>query len=181
MVSKYYVRESFYNPLTCELPDEVCFKNKKYNLNQYLHGCCDIFVMKLFELGQKYGIDYPIAIIYNERDGLTHAFCWVESPIEHLDYFIDVRGITCDKDEFFGEFDDYFDYQSYFNVNYEPEDGDIYFCYSIEEYLEFMSKLFKGEEDYYEQEDLLSECEEIINNFQEKYLLPQWIIDELKE
>ena len=174
MVSKYYVRESFYNPLTCELPDEVCFKNKKYNLNQYLHGCCDIFVMKLFELGQKYGIDYPIAIIYNERDGLTHAFCWVESPIENLDYFIDVRGSTCDKDEFF-------DYQSYFNVNYEPEDGDIYFCYSIEEYLEFISKLFKGEEDYYEQEDLLSECEEIINNFQEKYLLPQWIIDELKE
>ena len=67
------------------------------------------------------------------------------------------------------------------NIPTEKTDGNIYFCYSIEEYLEFMLKLFKGEEDYFKQEDLLSECEEIINNFQDKYLLPQWIIDELKE
>lgn len=173
MTSKYFYHKFF------EVED-ITINGKTYYLDNYLHGNCDIFIIKLFEFGKKNNIQYPICVIA-DKEGITHAFSWVNSPEEGLDYFIDVRGITSDKYEFFEEFDNFFDYQSWFNGNYEPEDGEIYWFYSIKDYLDFMKKKFPEDDWYFEQNNLLSESEEILNNFKEFYLLPQWIIEEINE
>ncbi len=66
----------------------------------FLHGCCDIFAMVLHE---KYG--YKLE--YAEWLGLVHAYCVAEHNGET--FYIDVRGISTDYEEFMKEFEDVMD------------------------------------------------------------------------
>ena len=180
MVSKYWLRDGFWDECKKGCFDKIEKNGKTFNLNNYLHGYCDIFIIKLFEFGKKHNVTYPICVIA-DNEGITHAFSWIENEYVDIDYFIDVRGITSEKDEFFEEFEDFFDYKSWFDGIYEPEEGEIYFFYNIEDYLDFMLKKFPREEWYFEQLDLLTESEEILKTFENNYLLPQWIVDEIIE
>lgn len=73
------------------------FDNDKLSvidLFKYLHGYCDEFAMLLNKV-----FHYQIEISFN-CGNIIHAYC------KHGDYYIDVRGITNDKDLFFSEFKD---------------------------------------------------------------------------
>ncbi len=93
--------------------DYSAVKNgEMYDLDIYLHGFCDIFATELARKMQEQGIPFEICIIVNEN-GLVHCFLWIESPEEDINYYIDVRGITSDENEFFDDFADFFDYYSW--------------------------------------------------------------------
>lgn len=74
------------------------------DLYLYLHGICYVFALYLHN---KYG--YPIVCFYDDI-GLIHVFC--KKQINGKDYYIDIRGITDDAEEFFDEFSDWMDYQN---------------------------------------------------------------------
>lgn len=65
----------------------------------FLHGSCDIFAEVLHE---KYGY----TLEYAECLGLLHAYCVKE--LDGHTYYIDVRGICSDYDEFLEDFKEYF-------------------------------------------------------------------------
>ena len=185
MVSKYWYEKGIFFEVA---RNKYLFQKNdiEFDFKKYLHGFCDVFIIKLFELAKKHNVEYPIAVILT-NEGLVHAFCWVESPVDGVDYFIDVRGITSSKENFFNEFKDLFDYQYYFSDMYDEtndEDCDIYghieFFYSLEEYLNFAINYF-DDEDYFKQEDILEESLLILDTFKENYLLPEWIIEDLME
>lgn len=71
-----------------------------------LHGYCDNFAVLLHN---EFG--YDINLVRNKDSGLIHAYCTTEKDGETL--YIDIRGITDSIDEFFGEFEDFFDYNDY--------------------------------------------------------------------
>ena len=116
MISKYWYEEGKFLDIS---KNKYLFKkdDKEFDFCNYLHGFCDIFVIKLFEFGKEHNITYPISVILT-NEGLIHAFCWLESPEEEIDYFIDVRGITSSKQHFFEEFKDLFNYNVYFSDEY---------------------------------------------------------------
>ena len=74
---------------------------KTHNRTPYnfLHGECDIFARYLSD---KYG--YKMSALYEEPGQLIHAYCVNE--INGVTYYIDVRGIIDDWNEFIKEFYD---------------------------------------------------------------------------
>lgn len=179
-MNKYGLKYELWNEDNRDYFDKIEKDGKIFNLMNYLHGYCDVFIIKLFEFGKKHNMKYPICVIANKEE-IIHSFSWVKSKIEDIDYFIDVRGITSEKDDFFEEFEDFFDYKLWFDGNYEPENGEIYWFYEIEDYLNFMIKMFKRDKLYFEQINLLSKSEEILKTFESNYLLPKWIVNEIIE
>lgn len=182
MVSKYWYETGVFSEVA---KGNYIFEKKSstYDFAKYLHGMCDIFIIKLFEFGKEHNITYPIAVILTD-EGLIHAFCWLEGIEDNLDYFIDIRGITCSKNRFFEEFKEMFNYKIYFSDEYyEDEDnidlyGHIEIFYSLDEYLEFVKNYFNDEE-YFEDKEILEESKNIIESFKENYLFPNWIAQEL--
>ncbi len=63
----------------------------------FLHGLCNYFAQYLHDI---YG--YKMAGLYEEPDQMIHAYCTKE--IDGVTYYIDVRGITDDWNEFIKEF-----------------------------------------------------------------------------
>lgn len=170
----FYLEKSYKRKSTFGFLNKVKKDDKTYNLHQYLHGYCDIFVMKLFEFGEKNNLEYPICALVDE-DGVIHSFIWIEG-IEN-DYFIDVRGITSNPNYFFSEFEDYFDYQEYLEYG-DIEDVNVLFFYNLDEYVKYLSNyLENGDDWYYNQTNILQESENIIQLFKEYYLVPKEFIE----
>lgn len=80
-------------------PDGTC---ENIDMYVFLHGFCDVFAYRLRE---KY--DYDICFNYEDEEctQLIHAYC--VCTINDKLYYIDIRGITDDYDEFFKEFEDW--------------------------------------------------------------------------
>ena len=79
------------------LEDE--FKTHNRTPYNFLHGECDIFARYLSD---KYG--YMMSALYEEPNQLIHAYCTNE--VNGVVYYIDVRGITDNWEEFIREFYD---------------------------------------------------------------------------
>ena len=75
-----------------------------FDAQVYLHGLCDVFAK---ELQNKFG--YKAMEVDDEDGYLVHAFCVVKRKNDWKTYYIDVRGITADSEEFFSEFEDFID------------------------------------------------------------------------
>lgn len=90
------------------------------NPYDYLHGRCDTFAEFLYK---RY--DYPAYMIKNpDTDKLVHCFNMV--CFNNTNYYIDIRGITTDYEEFMSEFEDfvpdiYFLEEYGWIKSYEPE------------------------------------------------------------
>jgi len=73
----------------------------------YLHGICGVFALALADT-----FGYKIKFLRDSEEAglvnLIHVFCMVEDGLTPPQY-IDARGITCDKELFLGEFEDFFD------------------------------------------------------------------------
>lgn len=170
----FYLEKLFRRKSTFAFLDKIKKDDKIYNLHQYLHGYCDIFVIKLLEFGKKNNLEYPICVLIDE-DGIIHSFIWIEG--NDYNYFIDVRGITSNADYFFSEFQDYFDYKKYLKCG-NSEDIIVLFFYNLDEYIKYLSNyLENGDDWYYNQSNILQECENIIDKFKDYYLVPKEFIE----
>lgn len=84
--------------------EHISQREDGWDAQVYLHGLCDVFAQ---ELKDKYG--YRAMEIDDEDGCLIYAFCVVKRKNDWKTYYIDVRGITADSQEFFGEFEDFID------------------------------------------------------------------------
>lgn len=158
--------------------DYSAVKNgERYDLDIYLHGLCDIFAAELAGKMQEQDIPLEICIIVNE-EGLVHCFLWIESPEEDIDYYIDVRGITSDADEFFDEFADFFDYHSW-EQGEDCGEEDILFFYDIDTFQQKVHELTGFEPSFFKEET--EDAKKIIDEFREYYILPDEILNEIRE
>lgn len=151
--------------------------DEKYDLEVYLQGFCDIFAVELAKQMQEQNIPFEICIIVNE-EGMVHCFLMVKSPEKDINYYIDVRGITSDEREFFGEFADFFDY----NLWRQGEDcgeEDILFFYDIAAFMEKVYELIGIKYSCFKKE--VEEAKDIIEKFREYYTLPNEILNAVRE
>lgn len=179
MTTKYYVH-NFLNNRGEDLGTKT-IKGKPVDMDIYLHGYCDVFIIKLFELLEKEyrdtSIDILIGVVMSEGE-MVHVFAKLETLEE--DYYIDVRGITLEKEIFFEEFQDFFDYDAYFNGDIDDAEEpveDIEYFYSIKDYLAYMDAFFR-EDGYYDDKKVLEESQAILDAYKEHYLLPDWMKEE---
>jgi hypothetical protein len=122
---------------------------------QFLHGECDIFAL---QLKRKYP-KYTVCVIKDEKCACIHAYC------KYKQYYIDVRGITSDADEFFDEFADWYTYDA------PSKDSSIITFRSTNKYEDYCIKKigrnFNSEEDAM----LLAEADSILVNYAEYYCI----------
>lgn len=129
------------------------FLENEYNegyLSAYdcLHGFCDVFSFKLSEMFK----DYEVESLKNE-DGLVHSYC--KKTVDGKTFFIDIRGITDDYEEFVSEFGDFV---SFTNEPVYPLEGTV--KGSMEEVLKFYNKRF---------DEYFSFCQKIIEENKDFY------------
>ena len=84
--------------------DSVEKDNKTYDFMQFLHGYCDIFIISLFRFAKNNNLNYNI---YRLKDNFGTIHCFSIVKKNNIEYFIDVRGITTSRDDFFSEFEDF--------------------------------------------------------------------------
>lgn len=106
-LNKYYDTDKNDDEFEFDFLEEVMLpcpngKFKKANLMLFLHGYCDIFAYRLRDL-----FGYQICNEYEDEncEHLIHSYC--KFNYEGKDYYIDIRGITDDYDEFRNEFADW--------------------------------------------------------------------------
>ncbi len=76
-----------------------------FSANDMLHGFCDIFAEVL---AKKFNPNYQVYSLLDPSDGyLTHCYCMLSDSDKK--YYIDVRGITDNFNEFISEFADFVD------------------------------------------------------------------------
>lgn len=149
----------------------------KYDLEVYLHGLCGIFAVELAKQMQEQNIPVEMCIIVNE-EGIVHCFLMVASPDEFMDYYIDVRGITSDENEFFGEFADFFDYKQW-RQGEDCGEEDILFFYDIAAFMKKLYELIGIKYSCFKKE--VEETKDIIEKFREYYTLPNEILNAVRE
>lgn len=101
----------------------------------FLHGCCGVFALALHE---QFGYDIMVAAERPDEGTIDSPDAW-KSRIVHIycqkdDAYIDARGVTADKESFFGEFSDFLN-----------EDDD-YFTLSAERLKDFVCGEMSEEE-----------------------------------
>lgn len=148
-----------------EFMEKVIKDEKTFNLFQYLHGYCDLFAIKLKEMFP----NYDLCILSSEESGLIHSYATFTSD-DGTEYYIDARGITTDKEVFFTEYEDFFDWYGYFND--DESDACIDYYDTVESYLSDLKELLCENDDwYFQQEDILKDCEDIIHTFKDFYTI----------
>lgn len=150
--------------------------DEKYDLEVYLQGFCDIFAVELAKQMQEQNIPFEICIIVNE-EGMVHCFLMVKSPEKDINYYIDVRGITSDEREFFNEFEDFFDYDSWGQG--EDCEEDILFFYDIDMFRQKAHELTGFEYSLFKKEE--ENAKKMIGEFREYYTLPDEILNAVRE
>lgn len=105
--------------------ESVSKREDGYDAQTYLHGLCDVFAQ---ELRNRFG--YRAMEIDDEDGYLIHAFCVVKR--QKTNYYIDLRGITADSEEFFREFDDFIDVETA-RTSMKKFDADILKDYNDDE------------------------------------------------
>ncbi len=145
-----------------------------YDIGEMLHGYCDLFALELGKVLREKNIPFQYGIAINE-DGMVHTFVYVEcdeSVSKDCELFIDVRGIISDGNEFFDEFSDFFDYDSFWDI--EDEDDTLEFFESDEELKKKIEELCYEELDWYfngsELKEIIEKAQKIIEVFQEYYI-----------
>lgn len=129
---------------------------RHFDPEYYLHGFCHLFAPRLFLFLKNHGIKSRLAIIINE-EGLVHCFVLTD------DYHIDVRGTTDNKDLFFGEFDDFFDYKLWEEgCDEEDYEENILFFDNLTSYQKTVSELTGLSWQQLEQEDSKKENLELL-------------------
>lgn len=94
---------------------------EKQNLDKYLHGHCDEWVLEHFR-------DGDVAIIWNEYNEYIGETVLIHCYIKRDNLFVDVRGETLDETLITDGFD------------YGPDDDKI-FCHSLDEYKWWIQKI----------------------------------------
>lgn len=106
-------------------------------LLDFLHGFCNIFALCLHNI-----YHYEIMNVYNYDKSLIHSFCIYHKNNKR--YFIDIRGITTDLNEFLIDFENWIDIDDFFE---HPSDNTYY--------------ILKTDED----KRIYSACEKIIKKY----------------
>lgn len=160
------IRKGFWDLIPNYDFSEMIKNDRKYNCNKFLHGFCDIFALKLFDLCK----NCKISIVKTKYE-LVHSF--ITFQVDGIKYYMDVRGITSNIDEFFEEFEDYFDYQGYFYYydEFNNDDGEILEFSSKEDYLYFMNDFYNDNNWVLNQKEILDEINSIIKAFKNYYVI----------
>lgn len=142
--------------------------NFTFSANDMLHGFCDIFAEIL---AKEFNPDYKVYSLLSSSDGyLVHCYCMFFDNDKK--YYVDIRGITDDFEEFISEFSDFIETEDEqellnaelivpWNFNLAKQNRDYMMGTTFEKELVKISKeIINSQKDFYNPEQL-KEQEEI--------------------
>lgn len=110
---------------------------------EYLHGACVEFACALHDQ-----LGYTVEHVRRPDGTLTHAYCITHK--KHLRYFVDIRGVTSNWNEFVKPYYNELK-ESYAQLNIEPEDYVNLYKYDEDD----PHAVFKNDEFLYRKAELI--------------------------
>ena len=141
-------------------------KSKDFSAFEFLHGYCFDFAIKLSE---SYGYPIETVKLYNVDtkeylQGLVHSYCtYIDNT--GIKYYIDIRGITTNPEEFWWDFEDEITHIG---------DGEVAFMSFRNENIIAIQSEYKNSSEYFKKNkndtvDFTKESEFFINNYKNYY------------